>query len=320
MSLAPDVPIPSGTPLDLHLASGDLHAEWFGAEHGRLVVCVPGLSANLRGFDFIAERVADPTHRIVALDLRGRGQSQVTGAGTYGWVHHAEDVLEVADILGASRFDVVGQSMGAAVAMEIARLAPQRLGSVVLIDVCGVPDPRTVPLIRAAVERLGSVYPSVETYLEVVQRLGTVRPWSPYWERYFRYELAPVPGGGVRARSDRAAVLEDATYGEEHDPRTLWPYLTSRPCCSARPRSSSTAPASSCRPPSATTSSRRSRPLASSRWMPTTTASTRMRPRATRSRPSCADAPVTRAVQRVRVTLLRCGGRSGSMPLAIARW
>ena len=226
MSTAPDVPIPSGTPLDLHLASGDLHAEWFGAEHGRLVVCVPGLSANLRGFDFIAERVADPTHRIVALDLRGRGQSQVTDAGTYGWVHHAEDVVEVADILGASRFDVVGQSMGAAVAMEIARLAPQRLGSVVLIDVCGVPDPRTVPLIRAAVERLGSVYPSVETYLEVVQRLGTVRPWSPYWERYFRYELAPVPGGGVRARSDRAAVLEDATYGEEHDPRTLWPYLT----------------------------------------------------------------------------------------------
>ena len=226
MSPAPDVPIPSGTPLDLHLASGDLHAEWFGAERGRLVVCIPGLSANLRGFDFIAERVADPTHRIVALDLRGRGQSQVTGPGTYGWVHHAEDVLEVADILGASRFDVVGQSMGAAVAMEIARLAPQRLGSVVLIDVCGVPDPRTVPLIRAAVERLGSVYPSVETYLEVVQRLGTIRPWSPYWERYFRYELAPVPGGGVRARSDRAAVLEDATYGEEHDPRTLWPYLT----------------------------------------------------------------------------------------------
>ena len=226
MSPAPDVPIPSGTPLDLHLASGDLHAEWFGAERGRLVVCIPGLSANLRGFDFIAERVADPTHRIVALDLRGRGQSQVTGPGTYGWLHHAEDVLEVADILGASRFDVVGQSMGAAVAMEIARLAPQRLGSLVLIDVCGVPDPRTVPLIRAAVERLGSVYPSVETYLEVVQRLGTIRPWSPYWERYFRYELAPVPGGGVRARSDRAAVLEDAMYGEEHDPRTLWPYLT----------------------------------------------------------------------------------------------
>lgn len=225
MSPAADAPTPSGTPLDLHLASGDLHAEWFGAERGRLVVCIPGLSANLRGFDFIAERIADPAHRVVTLDLRGRGQSQVTAPGTYGWIRHAEDVLGVADALGASRFDVVGQSMGAAVAMEIARLAPQRLGSVVLIDVCGVPDPTTVPLIRAAVERLGSVYPSVDAYLEVVKRLGTIRPWSPYWERYFCYELAPVEGG-VRARSDRAAVLEDATYGEEHDPRTLWSNLT----------------------------------------------------------------------------------------------
>jgi hypothetical protein len=48
--------------------------------------------------------------------------------------------------------------------------------------------------------------------------------WSPYWERYFRYELVPV-AGGVRARSDRGAVLEDATYGEEHDPLVLWRYL-----------------------------------------------------------------------------------------------
>ena len=38
------------------------------------------------------------------------------------------------------------------------------------------------------------------------------------------HELADIPGG-VRARSDRAAVLEDADYGEQHDPRTLWPHL-----------------------------------------------------------------------------------------------
>jgi len=192
MSPAADAPTPSGTPLDLHLASGELHAEWFGAERGRLVVCIPGLSANLRGFDFIAERIADPAHRVVTLDLRGRGQSEVTAPGTYGWIRHAEDVLAVADALGASRFDVVGQSMGAAVAMEIARLAPQRLGSVVLIDLCGMPDPTTVPLIRAAVERLGSVYPSVEAYLEVVKRLGTIRPWRRRWRAGYA-RAATVP-------------------------------------------------------------------------------------------------------------------------------
>lgn len=219
------LPTPSGSPLELSLASGHLHAERSGGNRGTVVLCIPGLSANLRGFDFLAERLASEKRSVVTLDLRGRGQSEATEPGTYGWMSHALDVLGVADALGAAQFTVLGQSMGAFVAMEIARLAPERLSAVVLIDACGAPDPSAVPLIRAAVERLGTAYPSLEAYLALVQRLGTVRPWSPYWERYFRYELVPVEGG-VRARSDRAAVLEDAAYGEGHDPRALWRYLT----------------------------------------------------------------------------------------------
>jgi pimeloyl-ACP methyl ester carboxylesterase len=142
----------------------------------------------------------------------------VTGSGTYGWVSHARDVLGVADALGAVRLALLRETVGAFVAMEIAHSPPDRLSAAVLIDACGAPDPAAVPLIRAAVERLGAVYPSLEAYLTPVQRLRKIRPWSPRWERYFRYELVPVEGG-VRARSDRDAVLEDVTYGEAHDPR-----------------------------------------------------------------------------------------------------
>ena len=49
------------------------------------MVCVPGLSANLCGFDRLAERLAGDALQLVAIDLRGRGRSEVTGAGTYGW-------------------------------------------------------------------------------------------------------------------------------------------------------------------------------------------------------------------------------------------
>jgi pimeloyl-ACP methyl ester carboxylesterase len=217
-------PLPSATPLDFELASGRLHAEERGPAGEPLVLAIPGLSANLRGFDFLAERLA-AHRRIVSLDLRGRGHSDVSLPGTYGWASHARDVIGVADALGVDDFVVLGQSMGAFVAMEVARQAPGRLRGAVLIDACGLPDPETIAPIRAAVERLGAVYPSFAGYLALVQQLGTVRPWSPYWERYFRYELAEVPGG-VQARSDRAAVLEDADYGEQHPPRDLWPSLT----------------------------------------------------------------------------------------------
>ena len=217
-------PMPSATPLDLDLASGRIRTEGRGPAAETLVLAIPGLSANLRGFDFLAERLA-AHRRIVALDLRGRGHSEVTAPGTYGWANHARDVIGVADALGVDDFVVLGQSMGAFVAMEVARLAPGRLRAAVLIDACGLPDPETIAPIRAAVDRLGAVYPTFDGYLALVQQLGTVRPWSSYWERYFRYELADVPGG-VRARSDRAAVLEDADYGEQHSPRDLWPSLT----------------------------------------------------------------------------------------------
>ena len=47
-------------------------------------MCVPGLLANLCGFDRLAGRLAGDALQLVAIDLRGRGRSEVTGAGTYG--------------------------------------------------------------------------------------------------------------------------------------------------------------------------------------------------------------------------------------------
>jgi pimeloyl-ACP methyl ester carboxylesterase len=200
--------------LDFQLPSGRIHAERFGAAAAPLAIAIPGLSANLRGFTFLAERVAGPNLQVVAFDPRGRGLSDVTPPGTYGWDSHARDVVAIADALGAERFSVIGMSMGGAVGMEVARLAPGRVERLVLLDIVGLPDEATLAAINMAVERLGAVYPSLDAYLELVKGIGTVAPWSEYWQRYFEYELAPVEGG-VSARSNREAVLEDAAYGEQ---------------------------------------------------------------------------------------------------------
>ena len=89
------------------LRLGDLQVECLGPEQGPLVVGLPGLSANLRAFDLLAERCASAGLRFAALDLRGRGLSQDTGAGTYGWPRHARDVVHVARILNAPHFSVI---------------------------------------------------------------------------------------------------------------------------------------------------------------------------------------------------------------------
>ena len=189
------------------------------------MLCLPGLSANLRSFDLIAAELARAGFDVVVLDLRGRGKSDTTPAGTYGWPSHAADAAEVAHQLGADSFAVVGWSMGAFVAIQLAATHPRLLDKVVLIDACAATSQAANVMIQLAVDRLGVVYPSVQQYLELVQRLGTIVPWSPLWEGYFGYELESVDGG-VRARTSREAVAEDFSYGTSHDPRPLWAGLT----------------------------------------------------------------------------------------------
>jgi hypothetical protein len=75
--------------------------------------------------------------------------------------------------------------------------------------------------------RAPRLYPSVDAYLELVKQIGTVSPWSDYFERYLRYELEPVDGG-VRARTSRDAALEDQLeFQPERAERfyALWPFV-----------------------------------------------------------------------------------------------
>ena len=213
--------------LDFELSSGRFRAHSFGPASGRLTLGVHGLSANSRSFDFLGEELANEGRRVVALDLRGRGFSAVTGVGTYGWRNHARDILEAATHLGAERFDYVGHSMGAFIGMEVARMAPERVENLVLIDAAGVPEAAALVPIAAAIKRLGAVHADAETYLAKVKGLDTISPWSPVWDTHYRYDLVAVPGG-VRSRTDHAAVLEDMAYGATQHTRAFWPKLSMR--------------------------------------------------------------------------------------------
>jgi pimeloyl-ACP methyl ester carboxylesterase len=218
---------------DFHLKSGRVHARRHGSPDAPLVLAIPGLSANVMGFEFLAEHLDPAAVQFVSVDLRGRGLSEVTAAGSYGWVNHATDILEVADRLEAPSFSLIGHSMGAAVAMTTAAQAAARIDRLVLVDLCGIPDPSTAAPIGAGVARLGAVSPSAEAYLAQIKGIGIIQPWDSYWERYFRYELQPVEGGGVSARTSRAAVMEDVVFGkgafafgDRAGVYGLWPSLT----------------------------------------------------------------------------------------------
>ena len=213
-----------GTDRDFVLPQGRLRGRVLGRQEGPLALLVPGLTANLISMERIAGDLAGAGWRTVALDLRGRGHSEATPTGTYGWERHATDLIDVANQLSDERFAVVGWSMGAFVAQQVAVMAPGRILRLALIDAAGVPAPEAMAPVMAAAERLRDVYPSADAYVERVRSIGTLTPWEEIWERYLRYELVEV-AGGVRSRTSYDAVIEDLSYGNAQDPTAFWPRL-----------------------------------------------------------------------------------------------
>lgn len=211
---------------DLQLPSGRVHARSWGAEDAPILLCVHGISANLTAFSALAALLPGPERRVVAFDLRGRGRSEVTPPGTYGMESHARDVVAVADALGAQRVDLAGWSLGALIAMQVARDHPDRVRTVALIDHIGPAQRAALGPVRAGFGRLDGVFASPAAYLDDVRAAGAVDRWGPFWDQHYTYELAEQPDGTWRPSTSRAAAEEDLFARWPSDWTGYWQALT----------------------------------------------------------------------------------------------
>jgi pimeloyl-ACP methyl ester carboxylesterase len=91
--------------------------------------------------------------RVLALDLRGHGESDPAEDGAYGVESLAADVAAVADHFALRRFVLVGHSLGAAVAIAYAGAHPERVAGLLLADPNGdqtrVPRRQVEPFLAA---------------------------------------------------------------------------------------------------------------------------------------------------------------------------
>src|SRR3954449_4498982 len=78
-----------------------------------------------------------PRHRVIAPDLLGFGSTpRPAGSLRAAWTQQA---LELADALGLESFAVVGNSVGAAIALSVANARPGAVTSVVGVGAMGHP-------------------------------------------------------------------------------------------------------------------------------------------------------------------------------------
>ncbi|OBB62006.1 alpha/beta hydrolase [Mycobacterium sp. 852013-51886_SCH5428379] len=210
------------TDLDLALPSGRVRVRTWGADEAPLLLCVHGISANLTAFTHLAEQLAGPRRRVAAFDLRGRGRSEVTLAGSYGLDAHTRDVFDVATALGADTFDVAGWSLGALIAMQAAVDDGARLRSVALIDHIGPAQAAALAPVREGFARLEAAVGSPAEYLDSVRAAGVIDHWTSFWDEHYTYELAELPDGMWQPTSSRAAAEEDLFQRWPRDWSDYW--------------------------------------------------------------------------------------------------
>jgi pimeloyl-ACP methyl ester carboxylesterase len=107
-----------------------------GGEARLPVICLHGLTRNSKDFEDIAPLIASWGRRVIAPDVRGRGQSdRDPDPKNYQPKVYARDVLEMMAEFGIGRAVFVGTSMGGLITMTIAAIRPKAISAAILNDV-----------------------------------------------------------------------------------------------------------------------------------------------------------------------------------------
>lgn len=135
-----------------------LHARLYGdGDHARTpVVCLPGLTRNVRDFHELALFLSthpETPRKVIAFDYRGRGASTYDpNWKNYNIVAEADDILAGIDALGISEPAFIGTSRGGLIIHMLAAMRPAVLKAVVFNDIGPVVEAAGLAHIRSYLE------------------------------------------------------------------------------------------------------------------------------------------------------------------------
>jgi pimeloyl-ACP methyl ester carboxylesterase len=204
------------------------YRDYRGGEKGVPVFCIPGLTRNARDFEDVAARIAAGGRRVIALDLRGRGESgYAPDPMSYVPLTYAQDVTTLADELGFDRFACVGTSLGGIVSMILAAMLPGRVAGVALNDVGPEVAPGGLARIRGYVGQGGTYRTWVHAARVFADQAGRDRfPDNSIadWLRLVKRAYSLTPEGRIAADYDAKIAEPFAVPGGETGV-DLWPAL-----------------------------------------------------------------------------------------------
>jgi len=177
----------------------------WGTVDASSVVCVHGVAQHGRIFDGLARRLAARGESVLAVDLRGHGESG--REPPWNVDAHVEDLLETLEAAGVERVSWVGHSFGGRLVAEAAARAAERTDRLVLLDPGLEVSPERA-LRGAEIERLDWSFAGVEGAVNaLLSNESMVAPPRDVVTAFARDDLRKGPDGRFRFSFCPSAVV-----------------------------------------------------------------------------------------------------------------
>jgi pimeloyl-ACP methyl ester carboxylesterase len=183
-----------------HLEVNGRTVEYLAAGVGPVVVLLHGDGETARDWQWVMPGLAAAGHRVVALSLPGHGGS--ASAGSYAQEDLAAWLASVMEALALGRVTVVGNSIGALMALHLALDWPDRVQRLVLVDSAGLGRLVNPVLAAETLSGLGeaaialSLMPGGAPLRAAVRSVNLFgRPWrapARWWLDQHRWGSAPA--------------------------------------------------------------------------------------------------------------------------------
>ena len=189
-------------PVDGYFQSGNLRIHYldWGNESATPFVLIHHNQSNAHTWDFFAQRIRD-RYRVLAMDMRGHGDSDWAGEGNYTTEHHASDVIALIRHLGLSKVILLGGSTGGRVALVTASTIGDQAAALIMEDVGAVRPPSIAQGFADRVVGGDPEFDTVNDCARVYQAQHRRTPF-PVFQHLARYGTKPLPNGKFGLKRD----------------------------------------------------------------------------------------------------------------------
>lgn len=196
--------------------------EWSAAEPQRVAICVHGFLGSGREFEPLARRLAQAGWRVLCPDLPGYGESDwLPDPADYGGEVYRRVMQMASSIAAVPLIDLVGSSMGAALALRMAALHPAGVRRLVLNDSGVEATPEALLAVLERVPPTTWYRQRVDAEAAVARYRADCDPLPPAdWARILDLAIEPADGGW-RLRYDPNVVSKLVEASEQV--RSQWP-------------------------------------------------------------------------------------------------